>query len=145
MDTLAVPLGELDQTAELDVAQPTGDGGERPGVACHVVHQVLMHRHHERERHEVGGSVHHPEHVHLHGHARGRHRELVVAGGIDDSPVGDLLSADAAVLHEHVHVAIGQHDLAGFVRVIAHHAERRVTVGAGGGPLGVADRCPTQE
>lgn len=69
--------------------------------------------------------------MHFHTHIGGGDEESF-AGGLwgDDLAVRYLVGSDEVRSHIHIHEAMGEHDLSGFMCVISHHADRGVGIGS---------------
>ena len=68
--------------------------------------------------------------MHLHGHASGRNGELTqhIAGA-------ETLCSVAIAIHVHITVAIGEHDFASAVSMVAHNTDGGVAIWPSGSPL----------
>ena len=101
-----------------------------PSHARNMIHAIVQIRHHERQGDRVVPSVHEPEHVHPHAHGFGRHQVSTWNGLPHHGHVisGQSVGPVSISFHEHMHQAIGEHHFPRFMRVIAHHADRSMTV-----------------
>ena len=99
-----------------------------------VIHGKVHQIEHPHQGQAIGGGIHPAQHVHLHLHVCGSHPKR---GGrrTGEVAVSDGSAAIVVLFHAHEHVAVGEHESAGAMRVVAHHADRGVTVRAAAGPV----------
>ena len=91
-----------------------------------MIHGKLHDIDHGHQGELVGRRIHKADHVHFHVHVGGSDHETWIS---EDAAVGDGACADEVLLHAHVHVAVGGHELILGVEVFPHHSDRGEGVG----------------